>query len=128
METRSTIVVKLPEDLTRKAVRVAMRQLRPGLRLDHPHIVVDLSNVRRMDSAAIDMLLHCVVEVARRDGELKLAGLSAEAATVLELTRMDRIFEIFPSVPDAVGTSGYEVSQLETLPAPAESSQQPAAA
>lgn len=128
METRSTIVIKLPEDLTRKAVRVAMRQLRPGLRLDHPHVVVDLSNVRQMDSAAIDMLLHCVVEVARRDGELKLAGLSPEAATVLELTRMDRIFEIFPSVPDAVITSGYEVAQFETLPEPAESAQQPAAA
>lgn len=128
METRSTIVVKLPECMTGKAVRTIMRQVKPALSLDHPYVVIDMSNVRQMDSAALDMLLSCMVQISRRDGELKLAGLSPEAATMLELTRMDRIFEIFPSVPEAVTSSAYELPQFEVIPVAEEVSQQPAAA
>jgi anti-sigma B factor antagonist len=128
MDTCSTIVVKLPECMTGKVVRTITRQIKPGLSLDHPCVIIDMSSVRQMDTAALDMLLRCMVEVARHDGELKLAGLSPEAATVLELTRMDRIFEIFPSVPEAVTSTGYELPQFETIPATAEVSPQPAAA
>jgi hypothetical protein len=35
-------------------------------------------------------------EVARRDGAIQLGGISAEAATVLELTRLDKLFQKFP--------------------------------
>jgi len=128
MDTRSTIVVKLPECMTGKTVRSIKRQIKPGLSLDHPYVIIDMSNVRQMDTAALDMLLHCMVEVARHDGELKLAGLSPEAATVLELTRMDRIFEIFPNVPEAVTSFGLELPQIELIPETAEVSPQQIAA
>jgi anti-anti-sigma factor len=128
MDTRSTIVVKLPECMAGKVVRAIARQINPGLSLDHPCVIIDMSNVRQMDTTAVDMLLHCMVEVARHDGELKLAGLSPEAATVLELTRMDRVFEIFPTVPEAVTSSGYELPQFDTVSVAEEVPQQPAAA
>lgn len=126
METRSTIVIKLPEQLTGKAVRAAMRQIKPALRLDHPQVIVDMANVRQLDSAALDMLLYCIVEVSKRDGELKLAAISPEAATFLELTRMDRVFDIFPSVSEAVTEN--DLSQLQILAVSNDLAQQPAAA
>ena len=63
-----------------------------------------------MDAAGVDMLLHCMAEIMKRDGELKLAAVSPQAAVVLELTRTDRLFEVFE-------TSGAAVSQLLSLPA-----------
>jgi len=55
-----------------------------------------------LDAAGVDMLLRCMAEVMRRDGELKLAKLSPQAAVILELTRTDRLFEIFETSSDAV--------------------------
>jgi hypothetical protein len=43
-----------------------------------------------------------MTEASRRDGDLKLASVSAQAAVVLELTRTDRLFEIYETATDAV--------------------------
>ncbi len=48
------------------------------------------------------MLLQCMAQVMKRDGDLKLAAVSAEAAVILEMTRTDRFFEIYDSPADAV--------------------------
>jgi hypothetical protein len=48
------------------------------------------------------MLLKCMAEVMKRDGDLKLAALSPEASIILEMTRTDRFFEIYGSSTDAV--------------------------
>jgi len=55
---------------------------------------------------------------------VKLAGISPQAATVLELTRMDQIFEMFPTVSEAA--SSFKVAQMDTLSD--EASPQPAVA
>ena len=47
-------------------------------------------------------------DAMKRDGDLKLAALSAQAAVVLELTRTDRLFEIYDNAADAVRSfSGF---------------------
>jgi hypothetical protein len=48
------------------------------------------------------MLLQCMTDASRRDGDLKLANLSPHAAVILELTRTDRLFEIYETATDAV--------------------------
>ncbi len=54
------------------------------------------------------MLLECMADVMKSDGDLKLAALSPPAAVVLELTRADRLFEIYDTVSDAVRSfSGF---------------------
>jgi anti-sigma B factor antagonist len=77
-------------------------EVRPLIRIDRPQIVFDLAAVRQIDAAGIDMLLQCMTEASRRDGDLKLANLSPHAAVILELTRTDRLFEIYETATDAV--------------------------
>ena len=79
-----------------------MRSVDPILQSDQPRLVLDLADVRQLYSAGIGMLLHCMSEAMKRDGDVKLAALSAEAAVVLELTRAGRLFEIFDNTTDAV--------------------------
>jgi anti-anti-sigma factor len=100
MDSR-TVVMKLPHRVDAREARNLLRELKE-LPVEEPCVVIDLSAVRYMDSAALDVLLGCMVEVARRDGAMRLGGISPEAATVLELTRMDQVFDMFPTAADAV--------------------------
>jgi len=96
------IVKRIPERLNLKQSRKFQQEVRPFLQSDRPQIVFDLSQVKQIDAAGVDMLLTCMSEAMRRDGDLKLAALSPQAAIVLELTRTDRLFEIYDNSTDAV--------------------------
>ncbi len=103
METSRPVIVKrIPERLNLKQARKFMAEVKPFLNSDRPQIVFDLSQVKHIDAAGVDMLLNCMSEAMRRDGDLKLASVSAQALTILELTRTDRLFEIYEHSTDAV--------------------------
>jgi anti-sigma B factor antagonist len=103
METSRPVIVKrMPDRLNQKQARMFLRDIQPLLNTDRPQIVFDCSLIRQMDAAGVDMLLHCMAEIMKRDGELKLAAVSPQAAVVLELTRTDRLFEVFETSGDAV--------------------------
>ena len=55
-----------------------------------------------LGSPAIEFLLECLSRIVRRDGDMKLAAISPESAAPLSLTRVERFFEIFRTVEDAV--------------------------
>jgi anti-anti-sigma factor len=91
----------MPQRVNLREARSFFRDVQPFLRADRPQLVFDMSQVEQLDSAGIEMLLECMAECMKRDGDLKLAALSPQAATVLELTRTDRLFEIFETSTDA---------------------------
>jgi anti-sigma B factor antagonist len=106
--SRPVIVKRMPDRINLQQAREFQREVQPFLRSDRPQLVFDFSAVRRMDAAGVDMLLECMSEVMKHDGDLKLAALSPQAAVVLELTRADRLFEIYDTVSDAVRSfSGF---------------------
>jgi len=96
MERLSTIVVKLPEVLGAKAARKLGRELKMKITAPNPHVLVDFSRVKKMDLKGLEALLSCMEELAKLDGALQFAGISPEAATLLELTRVDRLLQKFP--------------------------------
>ena len=103
MNPCSAVVVKtLAERLDRGAVAAFRREMQDVLRGDRPRIVLDFRSVTHLDSAGIKFLLDCLSTIVRRDGELKLAALSPQAEMILEITRVGRFFEIFPTAEDAV--------------------------
>jgi anti-sigma B factor antagonist len=103
METSKPVIVKrIPERFNAKQARAFLSEVRPFLRSDRPQLVFDLSQVRQLDSAGIDVLLRCLSEAVKRDGDLKLAAPSPQAEIVLELTRTGRLFEIYHTSTDAV--------------------------
>jgi anti-sigma B factor antagonist len=110
METNSrpVVVKRMPERVNGRTARDFLRDVRPFLIVDRPQIVFDLSQVRQLDSAGVEMLLRCMSEAHKRDGDVKLASLSDQSAVVLELTRTERLFEIYDTSTDAVRSfSGF---------------------
>ena len=104
METssRPVVVKRLPERMNLKQARSFFKEVQPFLNSDRPQIVFDLSQVRHIDAAGVDVLLKCMRDAIRRDGDVKLAALSSPAAVVLELTRTGRLFEIYDNCTSAV--------------------------
>lgn len=99
---------RMPERLNARTAREFLREVQPLLTKDRPQIVFDLSQVKQLDASGVEMLLRCMSEVHKRDGDIKLATLSAQAAVVLELTRTERLFEIYETSTDAVRSfSGF---------------------
>ena len=102
METSRPVVVKrMPARLNLREARQFLKDVDPFLNSDRPQIVFDMSLVEQIDSAGIEMLLHCMAQAMRRDGDLKLAAVSPRASVMLELTRTDRLFEIYQTSTDA---------------------------
>lgn len=96
------VIMQMPEQLNAVGVRSFMHELQPLLETHRPRIVFDCSQVRYMDSAGVEMMLHCLEEAMKRDGDLKLAALSPESEVVLELMRVARVFEAFATADEAV--------------------------
>src|SRR6266446_4511434 len=102
METSRPVVVKrIPERMNQTEARKFLRDVEPLINSDRPQLVFDLSLVRQLDVAGIEVLLQCMSQVMKRDGDVKLASLSDHAAIILELTRTDRLFEIYETSTDA---------------------------
>src|SRR5439155_2032083 len=99
--SRPVVVKRMPERMTLPQARAFLREVQPFLNADRPQLVFDLSTVRQMDSAGVEMLLRCMDRAMHRDGDVKLAALSPQAAVVLELSRSVRLFEIYDTSTDA---------------------------
>lgn len=108
------IVMQVPERLTVSETHDFMRDVAPLLESNRPRIVLECSQVRIMDSAGVEALLHCLEEALKRDGDLKLAALSAETEVILELLRVARVFETFATSDDAVRS--FNAVPVDALP------------
>lgn len=108
ISSRPVVVKRMPERVNGRTAREFLRDVQPFLTTDRPQLVFDLSQVRQLDAAGVEMLLRCMSEAHKRDGDLKLASLSSQSAIVLELTRAERLFEIYETSTDAVRSfSGF---------------------
>jgi len=101
LTTGPVIVMQVPENLNAPEVRNFMEELGPLLECNRPRVVLECSQVRSIDSAGVEMLLHCLEEALKRDGDLKLASLSPEAEVILELMRVARVFEAYQTSEEA---------------------------
>ena len=70
----------------------------------NPKAVFDLSRITFIDSSGLGALLSCLRKLNEVGGDLKLAGLTKPARSLLELVRMHKIVEIFETTEEAVAS------------------------
>ena len=102
MTERPVVVKQLPEKLSTEQVQIFLREVEPCVSVHRPRIVLDCSQLRQVDSGGIQLLLRCLEEAMKRNGDVKLAAISPRVAPVLELVRIDQLFEVFDSTVEAV--------------------------
>jgi len=64
-------------------------------------IVLDLSGVDFIDSSGLGAVVS-VLKTLGGEGELTIGGLREPVGSLFRLTRLDRVFRIYPSAEDAV--------------------------
>lgn len=65
-------------------------------------VIVDMLDVKFINSSGIGILIRGYTTVKNGGGELKLANLSEKIKGVLFLTKLNSVFDIYPTVKDAV--------------------------
>ncbi len=68
---------------------------------DEKRIVLDLSELEYVDSSGLGVFVRIMKVRRNSGGDVRIAAPTAEVRKVLELTRLNRVFEIFPSVEEA---------------------------
>ena len=66
-----------------------------------PLIIVDLNQVEYMDSSGIATLVEGLQQVGKYSGEIRLFGLASAVREVFELSRLDKVFQIYVSEEEA---------------------------
>ena len=66
------------------------------------HLVVDLGGVTFMASTGLGVLVGRLKLVRAANGTLRLACANERILSVFSITGLDKVFQIFPSVDDAV--------------------------
>ena len=65
-------------------------------------LLIDLKEVRQMDSSGIGEMLAAHASAARLGCQIKLSGLSSRVATVLQVTRLMGVLDTHENVDEAL--------------------------
>jgi anti-sigma B factor antagonist len=100
---RKPVIVKtLPEESSGEQAQRFVYEIKSCIQADRPRVVLDCSRVLQFDIAGIQVLLHCLEEAMKRNGDVKLAAIPPGAGKILERTGVVNLFEVFDNTLDAV--------------------------
>ncbi|MBI5476477.1 MAG: STAS domain-containing protein [Ignavibacteriales bacterium] len=67
-------------------------------------IVVDLSGVQSMNSSGLSMLIGALTTMRNSGGDLKIAAASKKIESLLVITKLSTVFELYPTVKKAISS------------------------
>jgi len=74
------------------------------LELDERKILLNLEKVSYMDSAGIGELVACYKRAKEKDGTVKLLNPSGKVYDLLQLTKLEEVFETYKDEAEAVSS------------------------
>jgi anti-sigma B factor antagonist len=67
------------------------------------HMVLDLSGLEYVSSAGLRCFMLAAKQARSKGGRIVLAALRPVVAEIFQISRFDMVFEVFPSVREALG-------------------------
>jgi anti-sigma B factor antagonist len=101
---RLVTIEQLPEITNEEQGRVFLSKVQNRMSDRRPGLVLDCSGLTQMDKPVLHLLLSCLEEAMKRNGDARLAAVSPSAQAMLEVIGADRLFQIFASNADAVNS------------------------
>jgi anti-anti-sigma factor len=102
IKKREINVYRLPQEVTARSQASFLLHLRLYGESERPRVVLDCSEVRKMDSNMIHLILRCLEEVMKCNGDARLAGMSPRVEMALQQAGINRLFEIYDTAESAV--------------------------
>lgn len=100
----TVLVEPFPTARNAQQERALIEQLLSRMAPRRPRLVLDCSGLETIDKPEMRMLLHCLAEALKRNGDVRLAGVSAPARVALESTGVAGLFRIFPTSAEAAAS------------------------
>jgi anti-sigma B factor antagonist len=114
LQLRTVTVAELPETQNKEQEWAFLEQLKSRLRVDRPRIVLYCAHVHTFGRSTLRLLLSCLEEAMKRNGDVRLSALSKAAHAVLATSGMDRLFQIFED--DAAAVKSFQRLPILTIP------------
>ena len=104
-EQQSVTIVDLDGNLTIGGGDVMLRNLTVQLlQNDRKQIVLNMAGVAYMDSAGIGELVACYKRAKEKDGTVKLLNPSGKVYDLLQLTKLEDVFDTFKNEQEAINS------------------------
>ena len=102
---RAVLIEEIPEKCDARMERAVLGRLDHHMNnLVRPAVVLDCSQVRRADKPLVHLLLACLEEALKRNGDVRLAGIRQEVWPSLQTAGVARLFRVFPTTAEAVNS------------------------
>jgi anti-anti-sigma regulatory factor len=101
---RAVAVKRFPEELNVKRKVTFLHEIGSVMSVNRPRLVIDCSTLGECNTAAIHLLLHCLEEAMKRNGDVKLAAIPPAAAVALVSNGVAGLFETFDTTAEAVNS------------------------
>lgn len=72
------------------------------------NLVLDFSNVEFLSSSALGLLIRVSKKIYESNGQLRLCGIADSIMQIFKITRLDKIFQIYPDRQDALESLGND--------------------
>lgn len=100
--SRDVPVVRLTGDLDHATVHAVRAATQTLLDAGHRDLIFDLEAVTFLDSSGIGMCVTHHKILRARGGGLRLSNVSARVLSMLTMTGLDRVFQLYPTLDAAL--------------------------
>lgn len=102
LQRRSVSVERLKVTFNAEEERAFLQGLKDRVEGYRPRIVLNCSDLCGLGGSSLHLLLCCLEEAMKRNGDIKLSSVPSAAQLVLNAAGVDRLFEIYESDADAI--------------------------
>jgi anti-anti-sigma regulatory factor len=110
------VVKRFPDELGVKQKLTFLHEIGSVMSGNRPRLVLDCSGLHQCDNPAIHLLLHCLEEAMKRNGDVRLAAIPPGAAMTLLSKGVARLFETFDTTAEAVNSFHQLPKNVESQP------------
>jgi anti-sigma B factor antagonist len=112
---RAVSVVQLPKTINGEAERLFFAEMRDVASTDRPRIVLNCANLVEVSLEAIRLLLACLEEAMKRNGDVRLASLPGTSKAILQSAGMERLFRMFDTDIEAIKSFQQHGAVIDSL-------------
>jgi len=114
------MVISLPLEIARREIRPGIvvleitgaihmgpasrsieREVEQSLGRNENRLILDLSKASFLDSGGLGTIVKCFCKLKESGGSMRLAGVQGMIATVIKITKVDKVIEIYPTAVEA---------------------------
>jgi anti-sigma B factor antagonist len=77
-----------------------------------PRVLIDFASVDHLSSAALGMLINANQRIREKNGELRLCDIKKQILEVFAITKLDKLFKIYPDRATALQSFGVQKTDV----------------